>query len=251
MTCFFIGAGPGAPDLITLRAQRVLARCRTCLYAGSLVPPAVLDHLPADARRIDTQALELDEIVAEIAAAHERGEDVARLHSGDLSVFSALAEQARRLDRLGIPWEIVPGVPAFAAAAATLRRELTVPGLTQAVILARYARNASPVPDGETLERLAEHRSTLVVHLGAHALAEIVARLLPYYGPDCPAAVVADASRPDERVVRAPLAELAARAADAGVRRNAVIFVGRALAAEGFRDSHLYSAARAASLRGE
>lgn len=245
MTCFFIGAGPGAPDLLTLRAQRLLARCRTCLYAGSLVPPEVLEHLPSDARRIDTQALQLDAIVAEIAAAHERGEDVARLHSGDLSIFSALAEQARRLDRLGIPWEIVPGVPAFAAAAAALRRELTVPALSQTVILARYARNASPVPDSEQLERLAEHRATLVVHLGAHALREIAERLLPFYGPDCPAAVVADASRPSEKVVRAPLAELARLAEAAGIKRNAVIVVGRALAAEGFRDSHLYSPARA------
>ncbi len=244
MTCFFIGAGPGAADLLTIRAQRLLARCRTCLYAGSLVPPEVLEHLPPDARRIDTQALELDAIVAEIAAAHERGEDVARLHSGDLSLFSALAEQARRLDRLGIPWEIVPGVPAFAAAAAALRRELTVPALSQTVILARYARNASPVPDAEQLERLAEHRSTLVVHLGAHALREIAERLLPFYGPDCPAAVVADASRPSEKVVRGPLAELPRLAEAAGIKRNAVIVVGRALAAEGFRDSHLYSPAR-------
>lgn len=244
MTVHFIGAGPGAPDLLTLRAQRLIAGSPVCLYAGALVPPEVLAHAPATARVVDTQDLTLDEIVAELERARTRGEDVARLHSGDISIYSACAEQMRRLDALGIPWDVTPGVPAFAAAAAALRRELTVPGLAQTVILTRYGKRSSVMPPGERLADLAAHGATLVIHLGAQAIEEIVEALAPHYGPECPSAVVARASWPDETIVRAPLAELAAAVRAAGIRRTATIIVGPALAAQGFRDSHLYSDAR-------
>ncbi|HUZ27742.1 MAG TPA: precorrin-4 C(11)-methyltransferase [Solirubrobacteraceae bacterium] len=241
----FIGAGPGAADLLTLRAQRLIARCPVCLYAGALVPAEVLSHCPPAARRIDTQHLDLDQIIAEMESAHERREALARLHSGDLSIYSAGAEQMRRLDGLGIPWDVTPGVPAFAAAAAALRRELTVPGVAQTVVLTRYGRRASPMPPGEELGSLAEHGATLVIHLGAQAIAEIVSALEPHYGPDCPVAVVARASWPDEAVLRGTLDTITASVQAAGIRRTATILVGPALAAEGFRDSHLYSAERA------
>lgn len=244
MTVHFVGAGPGAADLLTLRAQRLIAASPTCLYAGSLIPPEVLVHAPAGARLIDTQDLDLDRIVAEMRAAHERGEDVARLHSGDLSIYSAAAEQMRRLDGLGIPWDVTPGVPAFAAAAAALGRELTLPGVAQTVVLTRYGRRATPMPEGEDLAGLAAHGATLVIHLGAQAIEEIVAAISPHYGADCPAAVVARASWPDEVVLRGDLATIAEAVREAGIRRTATIVVGPALAAEGFRDSHLYSPAR-------
>jgi precorrin-4/cobalt-precorrin-4 C11-methyltransferase len=244
MTVHFVGAGPGAPDLLTLRAQRLIASSPVCLYAGALVPVEILAHAPADARLVDTQRLDLDQIVAELAAAHARGEDVARLHSGDVSIYSACAEQMRRLDALGIPWEVTPGVPAFAAAAAALRRELTIPEVAQTVILTRHGRRASAMPPGEELGALAAHGATLVVHLGAQAIGEIAATLAPHYGADCPAAVVARASWPDELVLRGTLATIAAAVERAGVQRTATILVGPALAAAGFRDSHLYSPAR-------
>jgi len=240
VTVHFIGAGPGAADLITLRAQRLIASCPVCVYAGALVPAEVLAHAPEGAHLIDTQSLELDEIVAELAAADVRGEDVARLQSGDLSIYSAVAEQARRLDALGIAWDLTPGIPAFAAVAASLGRELTVPEVAQTVILTRYGRNASAMPAGEELGALAAHGTTLVIHLGVQAIAEIAETLTGHYGPDCPAAVVARASRPDEVVLRGTLATIAALVAQAGVRRTATIVVGPALDAEGFRDSHLY-----------
>ena len=240
----FIGAGPGAPDLLTIRAQRLIASCPVCLYAGALVPPEVLGHARAGTRLLDTQHLDLDQIVAAMQTANDRGEDVARLHSGDLSIYSAAAEQMRRLDALGIPWDVTPGVPAFAAAAAALRRELTVPGVAQTVVLTRYGRRASPMPAGEDLAGLAAHGATLVVHLGAQAIEEIVAAVSPHYGAGCPAAVVARASWPDEIVLRGTLATIAAATHAAGVRRTATIVVGPALAAEGFRDSHLYSVQR-------
>jgi len=239
----FIGAGPGAADLLTLRAQRLIARCPLCLYAGALVPAEILAHAPAGARVVDTQDLSLDEIVDELRTAHDRGDEVARLHSGDLSIYSAAAEQMRRLDELGIPWDVTPGVPAFAAAAASLRRELTVPGVAQTVILTRFGRRSSAMPAGEELGGLAAHGATLVVHLGAQAMEEIVAALIPHYGEDC-AAVVARASWPDELVLRGTLSSIARTVARAGVRRTATVIVGPALAARGFRDSHLYSAAR-------
>jgi precorrin-4/cobalt-precorrin-4 C11-methyltransferase len=244
----FIGAGPGAPDLLTVRALRLIARCPVCLYAGSLVAPEVLAHAPPDARLIDTQHLDLDQIVAEMRDAHRRGEEVARLQSGDISLYSAAAEQMRRLDALGIPWDVTPGVPAFAACAASLRRELTVPGLAQTVILTRYGRRSSPMPTGEELGELARHGATIVIHLGAQAIAEIVASLTPHYGPDAPAAVVARASWPDEAVLRDTLATIADAVAHAGIRRTATILVGPALAAHGFRDSHLYSSERARAI---
>ena len=244
MTVHFIGAGPGAADLITLRAARLIASCPVCVYAGALVSDEVLAHAPAGARLVDTQHLDLDAIVAELQRAHARGQDVARLQSGDLSIYSAVAEQARRLDALGIPWDLTPGVPAFAAAAASLRRELTVPEVAQTVILTRHGANASRLPAGEELAGLAAHGATLVIHLGAQAIQQIAGTLTEHYGADCPAAVVAFASLPDEVVVRGSLADIAGRVRAAGVRRTATIIVGPALAAEGFRDSHLYSTAR-------
>jgi precorrin-4/cobalt-precorrin-4 C11-methyltransferase len=244
VTVHFIGAGPGAADLLTLRGQRLVAACPVCLYAGALVPPEIVAHAPPGARVVDTQRLTLDEIVAELRAAHERGEDVARLHSGDLSIYSAAAEQLRRLDELGIPWDVTPGVPAFAAAAAALGCELTVPEVAQTVILTRHGRRASAMPPGEELAGLAAHGATLVVHLGAQAIDEIAATLVPHYGAGCPAAIVARASWSDELVLRGTLATIAAQTRDAGIRRTATILVGPALGARDFRDSHLYSATR-------
>lgn len=241
MTVHFIGAGPGAPDLLTLRAQRLIAAAPVCLYAGALVPAEVLGHAPAGARLVDTQHLRLEEIVSEIVAADAAGHDVARLHSGDLSIYSAVAEQARRLDEHGIAWDVTPGVPAFAAAAAALRCELTVPEVAQTVILTRYGKRASAIPAGEELAGLAAHGATLVVHLGTQAIEEIVATVAPHYGPDCPAAVVARASWPDELVLRGTLATLGRLVREAGVKRTATILVGPALAARDFRESHLYS----------
>jgi precorrin-4/cobalt-precorrin-4 C11-methyltransferase len=240
VTVHFIGAGPGAADLITVRAQRLIAACPVCVYAGALVPAEVIAHAPEGARLVDTRNLELDQIVAELSAAHSRGEDVARLQSGDLSIYSAVAEQTRRLDALQIPWDLTPGIPAFAAAAASLGRELTVPEVAQTVILTRYGRNASAIPAGEELGSLAAHGTTLVIHLGAQAIDEIANTLAAHYGPDCAAAVVAHASRPEETVVRGSLATIAAEVKAAGIRRTATIIVGPALDAEGFRDSHLY-----------
>ncbi|MGW7481503.1 precorrin-4 C(11)-methyltransferase [Nonomuraea muscovyensis] len=244
MTVFFVGAGPGAADLITVRGLRVLESSPVCLYAGSLVPPELLDSCPAGARLVDTANLTLDEIVAELAGAHRAGLDVARLHSGDPSVFSAMAEQMRRLDALGVPYEVVPGVPAFAAAAASLGRELTVPGVGQTVILTRTSARATPMPEGEDLATLSASRATMVLHLAVQRIDAVVAELLPAYGAGCPVAVVARAGRADELILRGTLADIADRVHEAGVRRTAVIVVGRVLSASEFPDSHLYSAAR-------
>lgn len=244
MTVYFIGAGPGAADLITVRGVRTLARCGVCLYAGSLVPRELLAECPPDARLVDTARLDLDRITEEFVRAHEAGHDVARLHSGDPSVFSAVAEQMRRLDAAGIPYEIVPGVPAFAAAAAALGRELTVPTVGQTVILTRIARQATPMPPGEDLATLGRSGALLVLHLAARYADEVVAELLPHYGADCPAAVVAMASRPDELVLRGTLSGIAEQVKAAGVLRTAVIVVGRTLGAEQFPDSYLYSTER-------
>jgi precorrin-4/cobalt-precorrin-4 C11-methyltransferase len=244
MTVHFVGAGPGAADLITLRAQRLLSECSVCLYAGSLVPAEVLAHCPPDARLIDTADLTLDEIIAAMTEADAEGRDVVRLCSGDPAVFSAIAEQARRLDRAGIAYDITPGVPAFAAAAAALRRELTVPGVAQTVVLTRIAQRATPMPPGEDLPSLGATRATLVLHLAVQRIEQVVAELLPHYGSDCPAAVVAYASQENEVLLRGTLGDIAAQVLAAGVKRTAVIIVGKVLAAEGFRDSHLYSAAR-------
>lgn len=251
MTVHFVGAGPGAADLITVRAQRLLAQCSVCLYAGSLVPAGVLAHCPADARLIDTADLTLEEIIAAMTQADAAGRDVVRLCSGDPTVFSAIAEQARRLDRAGIAYDITPGVPAFAAAAATLRRELTVPGVGQTVVLTRIAQRATPMPPGEDLPSLGAVGATLVLHLAIQRIEQVVTDLLPHYGPRCPAAVVAYASQDGEVTLRGTLGDIAAQVLAAGVRRTAVIIVGKVLAAEGFRDSHLYSAARDRSPRDE
>lgn len=244
MTVHFIGAGPGAADLITVRGRALIESSPVCLYAGALVPVELLDFCPAGARKIDTAELTLDEIVAELAAAHEQGLDVARLHSGDPAVFSAMAEQMRRLDALEIPYDVTPGVPAFAAAAASLQRELTVPGVGQTVILTRTSQRATPMPDGEDLDTLGRSHATLVLHLAVQRISDVVAELVPNYGPDCPVAVVAYASRADEIVLRGTLDDIAAQVRAAGIKRTAVIIVGKVLGATQFPDSHLYSAAR-------
>lgn len=240
MTVHFIGAGPGAPDLITLRGRDLIAACPVCLYAGSLVPAALLAHCPPGARIVNTAPLSLDQIIDEIAAAHAAGHDVARLHSGDLSVWSAMGEQLRRLRALDIPVQVTPGVPSFAAAAAALETELTLPGLAQSVVLTRTPGRASAMPERETLSAFAATGATLAIHLSIHALDRVVADLLPHYGPDCPVAVVWRASWPDQRVIRATLADVETRAQ--GIDRTALILVGRALAAEGFEESRLYAA---------
>jgi precorrin-4/cobalt-precorrin-4 C11-methyltransferase len=244
VTVHFVGAGPGAADLITVRAHRLLSECSVCLYAGSLVPAEVLAYCPPTARLIDTAGLTLDEITAAMVDADAAGLDVVRLCSGDPAVFSAVAEQARRLDRAGIGYDIAPGVPAFAAAAAALRRELTVPGVSQTVILTRIAHRATPMPRGEELASLATHGATLVLHLAVQRIEQVVAELMPHYGPECPAAVVAYASQPGEVVLRGTLGDIASQVLAASVKSTAVIVVGQVLAAEGFRDSHLYSPAR-------
>ncbi|MFE5851781.1 precorrin-4 C(11)-methyltransferase [Streptomyces sp. NPDC056500] len=244
MTVYFIGAGPGAADLITVRGARTLAACGVCLYAGSLVPRELLDECPPDARLVDTAQLDLDQIVAEVVRAHEEGHDVARLHSGDPSVFSAVAEQMRRLDAVGIPYEVVPGVPAFAAAAAALKRELTVPTVGQTVILTRVSQRATPMPEGEDLATLGRSGALIVLHLAMRYVDRVVDELLPHYGADCPAAVVAYASRPEEVVLRGTLETIASQVKESGILRTAVIMVGRTLGAEQFRDSHLYSPER-------
>jgi precorrin-4/cobalt-precorrin-4 C11-methyltransferase len=244
MTVWFVGAGPGAPDLLTVRAQRMLATVPVVLYAGSLVPREVLAGTRPDARLVDTADLDLDAITSELVGAHASGQDVARLHSGDPSIFSAVAEQARRLDAAGVPWQIIPGVPAFAAAAAALRQELTLPGVGQTVVLTRTSARATPMPPGEDLASLGALRCTLVLHLAVQNVDQVAAALLPHYGADCPAAVVARASWPDEVVLRCTLNELAPQVRAAGIRRTAIIVVGQVLAHGGFGESHLYSAGR-------
>lgn len=244
MTVRFIGAGPGAADLITLRGGRAIASAPVCLYAGSLVPAELLENCPPGARLVDTARMALEEIVAEMLAAHGAGQDVARLHSGDPSVFSAMAEQMRRLDAAGVPYEVVPGVPAFAAAAASLKRELTVPGVGQTVVLTRTSARATPMPDGEDLGTLGLSGATMVLHLAVQRIEEVAGELIPNYGADCPVAVVARASRDDEVILRGTLEGIAAEVRAAGIVRTAVIVVGRVLTASEFPDSHLYSAAR-------
>lgn len=242
MTVHFIGAGPGAADLITVRGRDLIARCPVCLYAGSIVSPDLLAYCPEGARIVDTAPMALDEIEAEYVAAHSAGHDVARLHSGDLSVFSAVAEQMRRLEVRGIPYTLTPGVPSFAAAAAVLERELTVPEVAQSVVLTRIPGRASRMPDGETLAAFAETGATLAIHLAIHALDKVAADLAPFYGDDCPVAVVAHATQPQERIVRGTLKDICARLADNPIERTALILVGRALAAQDFRESALYDA---------
>jgi len=240
MTVHFIGAGPGAPDLITLRGRDLIARCPVCLYAGSLVPKALLDHCPAGARIVDTAPLSLDEIIAEMVRATEADEDVARLHSGDLSIWSALGEQVRRLETLQVPYTITPGVPAFSAAAAALGRELTLPGLAQSVVLTRTSGRASAMPESEKLSLFAQSRATLAIHLSVHVLDKVVEELKPHYGADCPVATVYRASWPDQRIVTGTLSSIVAALQAEVVERTALILVGPALAASDFRESALY-----------
>ena len=240
MTVHFIGAGPGAPDLLTLRGRDLIAACPVCLYAGSLVPEAVLGHCPEGARIVNTAPLSLDEIIAEIKAAHEAGQDVARLHSGDLSVWSAMGEQLRRLRALGIPYDVTPGVPAFAAASAALGAELTLPGIVQSVVLTRTSGRATSMPPGESLENFARTGAVLAIHLSIHILDRVVAELTPHYGGDCPVAVIWRASWPDQRIVRATLATLET-AVGTEMERTALIFVGHSIGAEEFDESRLYA----------
>ena len=244
MIVHFIGAGPGAPDLLTLRGRDLIARSPVCLYAGALVPRDVVAFAPPGARVVDTAELTLDAIVAEFVAARERDLDVARLHSGDLSIWSAVAEQTRRLDELGIAYDLTPGVPSFAAAAAALGRELTLPHVAQTLVLTRTANRSTAMPPGEDLVTLGQSGATLALHLSLANLARVVEDLTPLYGATCPVAVVYRASWPDERILRGTLATLEALVAGAAIDRNAIVFIGKTLASETFGDSHLYSVAR-------
>ncbi|MEP2641346.1 precorrin-4 C(11)-methyltransferase [Roseobacter sp.] len=241
MTVHFIGAGPGAPDLLTLRGRDLIASCPVCLYAGSLVPEAILAHCPPDAQIINTASMSLDDIVAHITTADAAGHDVARLHSGDLSVWSAMGEQMRRLRDAGIGVSVTPGVPSFSAAAAALGAELTLPGLAQSVVLTRTPGRASSMPAGETLTNFAATGATLAIHLSIQNLDTVVRDLSPAYGDDCPVAVVYRASWPDQQIIRGTLADIAGRL-DASISRTALILVGPALAGEGFDESCLYAA---------
>lgn len=249
MTVYFIGAGPGAADLITLRGQRLIERCPVCLYAGSLVPAEIVAAAPAGALVRDTAPMHLDDIVAEMAAAHARGEDVARVHSGDPSIYGAIAEQMRRLDDLAIPYEIVPGVPAFAGAAARLNTELTLPEISQTIIITRTSGKASDMPPRESLEILGQSGATLAIHLSIRNLAYVERALLPHYGADCPAIVVYRATWPDEQIIVTTLSAMREQVREAKITRTALIFVGRIFGETRFRDSSLYAPGFAHILR--
>jgi precorrin-4/cobalt-precorrin-4 C11-methyltransferase len=240
MTVHFIGAGPGAADLITLRGRNLIAASPVCLYAGSLVPAELLGHCPPGARIVNTAPLSLDEIITEIATAHAAGHDIARLHSGDLSIWSAMGEQLRRLRQLAIPYDITPGVPAFAAAAAALGAELTLPGIAQSVVLTRTSGRASAMPERETLAAFAATGATLAIHLSIHVLDLLIAELIPHYGADCPIAIVWRASWPDQRIIRATLASCTIPPDD-DLQRTALVLVGHAIGAEDFGESRLYA----------
>lgn len=241
MTVHFIGAGPGAADLLTIRGRDILASCPVCLYAGSIVPPEMLQFCPPDARKVDTAPMTLDEIEAEYVKAHRQEQDVARLHSGDLSVYSAVAEQIRRLEKHGIPWSMTPGVPAFAAAASILGQELTIPGVAQSVVLTRVNGRASAMPEKETLAAFGTTGATLAIHLAVHALDRIVEELTPFYGADCPVAIVARATWPDQLVLRGTLANIADKLKENPIERTALVIVGRVLGDKDFRESALYN----------
>ena len=242
MTIHFIGAGPGAPDLITLRGRDLIAASPVCLYAGSLVPKEILAHCPKGARIINTAAMSLEELRAEFSRAHEAGEDVARLHSGDLSIWSAMGEQIRLLKSLDIPFTVTPGVPSFAAAAAALGAELTLPEIAQSVVLTRTSGRASSMPESENLANFAKTGAVLAIHLSIHTLDQVVATLTPHYGADCPAAIVYRASWPDQQILRGTLATIAEQFSESPVERTALILIGKTLGAEGFRNSALYDA---------
>ncbi|MCW5698364.1 MAG: precorrin-4 C(11)-methyltransferase [Rhodospirillales bacterium] len=242
MTVHFIGAGPGAADLITVRGLAIIRRCPVVLYAGSLVPPEVVAEAPDGARILDTAPLHLDEIVAEMARAHQAGQDVARVHSGDPSLYGAIAEQMRRLDDLGIPYDVTPGVPAFAAAAAALKHELTLPGISQTIVLTRTATRSSAMPEDENLAAYAATGATLAIHLSVTNLARVVRDLVPLYGADCPVVVAYRVSWPDEKLIRGTLADIRDAVKAAGITRTALILVGRVLDEAVFDDSRLYAA---------
>lgn len=242
MTVYFIGAGPGAADLITVRGQKLIERCPVCLYAGSLVPAEIVASAPQGALVRDTAEMHLDEIIGEMMAAHARGQDVARVHSGDPSLYGAIAEQMRRLDALGIGYEVVPGVPAFAGAAASLATELTLPDVSQTVILTRVSSGASPMPESESLEVLARLKATLALHLAIKSAARIAETLTPHYGADCPVVVVYRATWPDEKIIVTTLGGMVERLNAESIRRTALIFVGRVFGPAHFRNSRLYEA---------
>lgn len=249
MKVYFIGAGPGAPDLITIRGLKLIERCPVCLYAGSLVPEAIVEAAPNDAKVMDTAPMHLDEIMAEIEAAREKGQDVARVHSGDPSLYGALAEQIRRLNKAGIEYEIVPGVAAYAGAAAELGMELTLPEVAQSLIVTRTSGKASAMPPGEELETFAKSRATLALHLSIRNLRQIQETLTPYYGADCPVIVVYRATWPDQMIIRGTLEDIAPKVREAKITRTALIFVGRVFKEQEFKDSALYDAAFAHVLR--
>ncbi len=250
MTVHFIGAGPGAADLITVRGRDLIGRCPVCLYAGSIVSPDLLVYCPPGARIVDTAPMSLDEIEAEYLRAANAGEDVARLHSGDLSVWSAVAEQIRRLEKHGIAYTMTPGVPSFAAAAAALGRELTIPEVAQSLVLTRVSGRASPMPGGETLTQFGATGATLAIHLAIHALDRVVGDLTPLYGAECPVAIVVKASWEDERIVRGTLGDIEAKVAAGPIERTAIIFVGPSLSSTDFRESSLYDATYQRRFRG-
>ena len=241
MTVYFIGAGPGAPDLITVRGLKLIERCPVCLYAGSLVPEEIVRAAPEGAIVRDTAPMHLDEIIAEIVAADERGEDVARVHSGDPSIYGATAEQMRRLDALGIPYEVVPGVPAFAATAARLKTELTLPEIAQTIVITRTEMKASSMPEFETLEILGRSRATLAIHLSIRNLTHVREVLTPYYGEDCPVVVAYRATWPDELFIRTTLKDMQEEVRKAKITRTALIMVGKVFGEVSFRDSDLYN----------
>lgn len=249
MTVYFIGAGPGAPDLITVRGQRLIERCPVCLYAGSLVPPEIVASAPAGALVRDTAPMHLDDIVAEMQRAHASGHDVARVHSGDPSIYGAVAEQMRRLDALGIPYEVVPGVPAFAGAAARLATELTLPEISQTIVLTRTSGKASPMPDSERLEVLGQSKATLAIHLSIRNLGYVEEALTPHYGADCPVVIVYRATWPDEEIIATTLSEMRTRVREEKITRTALVFVGPVFGAAHFRDSRLYDPTFAHILR--
>ncbi len=240
MVVHFIGAGPGAADLITVRGQRLIEQCPVCIYAGSLVPKELVACAPENALLIDSSTLTLDEIIEAMREAHDKGLDVARVHSGDPSIYGATAEQMRRLDALGIAYDVTPGVPAFAAAAAALKQELTIPGVNQSIILTRTSMKSSAMPEGETLSNLGQSGATLVIHLSIRNLAKIEDELLPLYGADCPVIVAYRVGWPDEEFIKGTLADICAKTEEHGVKRTAMIFIGRALDVKNFRNSALY-----------
>lgn len=250
MTVYFIGAGPGDPELVTVKARRVISECPVCLYAGSLVPPQVVAGAPEGARVMDTAAMTLEDTHAEIVAAHQKGQDVARVHSGDPSLYGAIAEQIRRLRADRIPYEIIPGVPAFAAMAAALGQELTIPEIAQSIVLTRVSMKSTSMPPGETLENFARTGATLAIHLGIRNLREIVRELEPYYGADCPVAVGYRVGWPDEMLIRGTLADIRAKVRAEKLTRTALILVGPALGElRDFKDSVLYDPAHPHVLR--